>query len=330
MIDHVWMTAGLFFTAAVFGTISLALVSEAVRNWWRRRRVAKRLQPVLEGKAAGPGAADIHDLVRPDPKRGPRGFLGMSSGELPILGNLSALLEQSRLDWSLWTFFVLVIGLAFGMGGGVFLFTRSLFFGTVAAFIGAAGPYFYAVRKQKGRFKQFEEEFPEGIELLTRAIRAGHPLSSGMRMVAEEGPPEVAEEFRQTFEEQRFGLPFDEALLGMVDRTDMVDVRIFAIAVLVQREVGGNLAEILESLANTIRKRFYLRRQLRVYTAQGRMTGYALVSMPPFLGFIMFLLQPEYIMILFTSLIGWVMVGSAVVLQVLGALWIRKIVTIDM
>ena len=240
------------------------------------------------------------------------------------------LLEQSRLDWSIWTFFVMTIGLAFGLGGGVFLFSRSLFFATLAAAAGASGPYFYAVRRQKGRYKQFEEEFPEGIELLTRAIRAGHPLSSGMRMVAEEGPPEVAEEFRQTFEEQRFGLPFDEALLGMVDRTDMVDVRIFAIAVLVQREVGGNLAEILESLAATIRKRFYLRRQLRIYTAQGRMTGYALVSMPPFLGFIIFLLQPDYMMILFTTLIGWVLVGTALVLQALGALWIRKIVTIDM
>lgn len=326
MIDRVWLTAALFFAAAVLGTISLALVSEAIRNWWRRRRVAQRLRPILDGKAKGPGAADINDLVRPEPGRGGKG----GGGELPGFGNLGMLLEQSRLNWGIWTFFVLTIGLAFGLGGGVFLFSRSLFFATLAAAAGASGPYFYAVRKQKGRYKQFEEEFPEGIELLTRAIRAGHPLSSGMRMVAEEGPPEVAEEFRQTFEEQRFGLPFDEALLGMVDRTDMVDVRIFAIAVLVQREVGGNLAEILESLAATIRKRFYLRRQLRIYTAQGRMTGYALVSMPPFLGFIIFLLQPEYMMILFTTLIGWVLVGTALVLQGLGALWIRKIVTIDM
>jgi tight adherence protein B len=88
-------------------------------------------------------------------------------------------------------------------------------------------------------------------------------------MVADEGPPEVSREFRRVFEEQRFGIPFDEALLGMVDRTDMMDVRIFAIAVMVQREVGGNLAEILDNLAHTIRRRFYLRRQLRVYTAQG-------------------------------------------------------------
>ena len=141
---------------------------------------------------------------------------------------------------------------------------------------------------------------------------------------------EVAKEFRQTSEEQRFGLPFEEALLGLVDRTDMVDVRIFVIAVLVQREVGGNLAEILENLATTIRRRFYLRRQLRVYTAQGRMTGYALAGMPVAVGTIIFFLQPDYVGTLFSGLLGWTMVITALVLQGLGALWIKKIITIDM
>ena len=150
-----------------------------------------------------------------------------------------------------------------------------------------------------------------------------------MQMVGDEGPPEVGAEFRRAFEEQRFGIPFDEALLGMVDRTNMVDVRIFAIAVLIQREVGGNLAEILENLAETIRRRFYLRRQLRVYTAQGRMTGYVLASLPIFVGFVMFLIQPDYVLLLFQSLPGKVMVGMAVVLQLLGGLWIRRIVQID-
>ncbi len=325
MIDPRWFTAILFFSAAVFGTISLALLSEVTRGWWRRRRVAKRLRPVLLNQPTEAHKRDLHDLVRPDA----RGGVNRLSSLLPGLRHLSALLEQSRLDWSPWTFFFLTVGLAFGLGGAVFLVTKSLFFGTVCAICGAAAPYFYVIRKQKARFRQFEEEFPEAIDLLTRAIRAGHPLSSAMRMVAEEGPPEVAEEFRRTFEEQRFGLPFDEALLGMVDRTDMVDVRIFAIAVLVQREVGGNLAEILESLATTIRARFYLRRQLRVYTAQGRLTGYALAALPVVLGFIIFLLQPEYIMTLFSNLAGWLLVGTAVFLQFVGALWIKKIINID-
>jgi len=329
MIDQRWISAILFFSATVFGTLTLALFSEAIRGWWRRRLVARRLRPVLENSGARAGKRDIHDLVRPDPSSGAQRVKGTVAGLIPGLMHLSSLLEQSRVTWSPLTFLLLSVGLGFGIGGSVFLFSKTLFFSTLMAAGGAASPYIYLLRKVRGRFRQFEEEFPESIDLLTRAIRAGHPLSSGMRMVAEEGPPEVAEEFRRTFEEQRFGLPFEDALLGMVDRTDMVDVRIFAIAVLVQREVGGNLAEILENLASTIRRRFYLRRQLRVYTAQGRMTGYALAALPVVLGLIIFLLQREYIMVLFTSTFGWFLVVTAVLLQLMGALWIKKIINID-
>lgn len=329
-IDPLWVTAILFFSTAVFGTMSLALLSEVIRDWWRRRRVAMRLRPIVLNQSMDPGKKDVFDLVRPDSRPGSPEVLDTISNHVPGLRQLSTRMEQGRVDWGPWTFFVLSAGLALGCGGTVFLLRQSLFLGTLAAMAGAAGPYFYILRRQRARYKQFEEEFPEAIDLLTRAIRAGHPLSSGMRMVAEEGPPEAAEEFRRTFEEQRFGIPFEEALLGMVDRTDMVDVRIFAIAVLVQREVGGNLAEILDNLSTTIRRRFYLRRQLRTYTAQGRMTGYALAGMPPVLGFIIFLIQPEYMMVLFTNLLGWFLVGVALFLQVVGALWIKKIIAIDM
>ena len=201
--------------------------------------------------------------------------------------------------------------------------------GFVAALFGSSLPYLYLLRKRKNRLSLFEEEFPESIDLLTRAIRAGHPLASGMRMVADEGPAVVAEEFRQTFEEQRFGLPFNDALLGMVDRVNLVDVRIFTIAVLIQREVGGNLAEILDNLADTIRGRFYIRRQLRVYTAQGRMSGYALAALPPAVGTVTALLQPDYFGLLFNTMIGRFLVVTALALQVVGVLWIRQIINID-
>jgi len=325
MIDPRWITAGLFFAAAVLGTLSLALVMELVRGWRRRRRVTRRLRPVLSDRASAGSSRDVHDLLITD-----RDEAGTLADLLPGVTNLKTLLEQARVDWSPWTFFLLSGGFAFGIGGVVFLVWNMLPVSTLAAVLGASGPYMYLLRKQRARFKRFEEEFPEAIDLLTRAIRAGHPLSSGIQMVADEGPEEVAEEFRRTFEEQRFGIPFEEALLGMVDRTDLVDVRIFAIAVLVQREVGGNLAEILEGLARTIRRRFYLRRQLRVYTAQGRMTGYALVSLPIVVGFVVFLLQPSYIMVLFENPVGWLLLAIAAVLQVVGGLWIRQIINIDM
>lgn len=326
MTESIWLPAVLVFIAAVFITLAAAMLSEAIRSWWRRREVARRVKPVLSGQARRGG--DVYDLVKAEEEEG--GLMGLAKRLVPGLRGLGGFLEQSRLDWGPQTFLVLTVGVGLGLGLTFLILTGSLLWFAVAAMLGAALPYFYASSRRKKRFRQFEEEFPESIELLTRAIRAGHPLTSGMGMVADEGPPEVAVEFRRAFEEQRFGIPFEEALLGMVDRTDLVDVRIFAIAVLVQREVGGNLAEILDNLAHTIRKRFYLRRQLRIYTAQGRMTGYALGALPIVVGSIIFLINPEYVTLLFTHLVGQVLVGLAVILQILGVLWIKAIITIDM
>ena len=148
-------------------------------------------------------------------------------------------------------------------------------------------------------------------------------------MVADEGPERVSDEFRKSFEEHRFGLSFDDALLGMVDRVGLVDVRIFATAVLIQRESGGNLAEILDKLGSTIRGRFAIRRQLRVYTVQGRLSGYTLAALPVVVGFMIYLIEPDYIMILFNETIGRVLLVAGLVLQFIGYLWIRKIVNIE-
>ena len=148
-------------------------------------------------------------------------------------------------------------------------------------------------------------------------------------MVAEEGPQPVAEEFQKLFEEQRFGLPFYEAMMGLIDRVELVDVRIFVTAVLVQREVGGNLAEVLDNISHTIRERFSIRRQLRVYTAQGRMSGYVLAAMPIVVGFGLYAMDREYMRVLFENQIGRMFLIFAFIMQVIGYFWIRKIVDID-
>ncbi len=169
----------------------------------------------------------------------------------------------------------------------------------------------------------------KAIDLLARAIRAGHPLTAGMKMVADETKDPIAGEFRRAHEENRFGLPFEDALLAMADRVNIVDVRILTTAILIQREVGGNLAEVLDNLANVIRVRFTIRRQLRVYTAQGRFSGYVLAVLPIAVGTAIYALNPPYITLLFTDPIGKLMVLLAVVFQIIGFLWIRKIVDIE-
>jgi tight adherence protein B len=170
---------------------------------------------------------------------------------------------------------------------------------------------------------------PDTIDLLGRAIRAGHPLSAGLKMVADESTQPIQGEFRRSFEEQRFGLPLDDSLMAMSDRVGLVDVRILTTAILIQRNVGGNLAEILDNLAYTIRERFKIRRQLRVYTAQGRMSGYVLALLPVAMGCVFYLLNPAYIKILFTDPAGKLAMAVAVVMQLIGFYWIRKIVDIE-
>jgi tight adherence protein B len=299
------LTGVLIFTAAVCSTLALALSWEVLRDWLTRRRVARRIEPIIN-QVAEHGGGSSDDLIRQFQEE--QGFWGELANSLPGVVRAEQLLREARVEWRPETFLLLSTGLAFGIGAMAALASRSLVIGFPFALMGASLPYLYLLRKRKNRLNLFEEEFPESIDLLTRAIRAGHPLASGMRMVADEGPMVVAEEFRQTFEEQRFGLPFSDALLGMVDRVNLVDVRIFAIAV---------------------RARFYIRRQLRVFTAQGRMSGYALAALPPAVAAITAMIQPDYMGLLVTTAIGKMAVFTALALQVVGVLWIRKIINID-
>ncbi|UCC23949.1 MAG: type II secretion system F family protein [Gemmatimonadales bacterium] len=320
------LTAVLVFSAAVFSTLAVVLTWEVFRDWLTRRQVAKRLEPVMTQLDRDErGTSD--DLIRQF--QDSDGFFAELARSLPGVERTKALIREADVEWRPETVLLMATGIAFGLGAAAYLVTGTLIFGFVAALVGSSFPYFYLTRRRSNRLNHFEEQFPESIDLLTRAIRAGHPLASGMRMVADEGPEVVAKEFRQTFEEQRFGLPFSDALLGMVDRVNLVDVRIFTIAVLIQREVGGNLAEILDNLAETIRGRFYIRRQLRVYTAQGRLSGYALAVLPVFVGVVTYMMQPDYIGLLFTTTVGKGMVVIALMLQAMGVIWIRNIINID-
>ncbi|MGH7549943.1 MAG: type II secretion system F family protein, partial [Gemmatimonadota bacterium] len=189
-------------------------------------------------------------------------------------------------------------------------------------------PYMYVRRRKTKRLRAFEEYFPEAIDLLGRAIRAGHAFSTGLQMVADESPQPIGMEFRRVFEEQKFGLSLEDSLLALADRIELLDMRIFVTAVLIQREVGGNLAEILDKISYTIRERFTIERQVRVYTAQGRFTGYLLAALPLGVGFLIYMLNREYMTILWERPVGRLLIAVAVVLQVIGFFIIRKIINI--
>jgi tight adherence protein B len=190
-------------------------------------------------------------------------------------------------------------------------------------------PTLFVKRKGRKRLEKFEEQFPEAIDLIARALRAGHALPTALQMVADEIPQPVGEEFKVLFEQHSYGMSLPEALKAFGDRVPLLDARFFVTAVMTQREMGGNLSEVLDKLAAVIRERFKVKRQVRVISAHGRITGMVLGFLPPATAGILFILSPNHMSLLFTDPLGLYMVAAAVVLQVIGVLAIRKIVDVE-
>ena len=204
----------------------------------------------------------------------------------------------------------------------------NLLLSAVLAIPAALSPVGYVALKRLRRLRAFEREFPEVIDLLSRSVRAGHSFTTGLEIVATDLPEPVAGEFRVTFDEQRFGLPLRDVLLNLSTRVPLIDVRLFVVALLVQKETGGNLAEILNNLAHVIRERFRIAGEVRVRTAQGRLTAVILIIIPVAMLGILHAINPDYVDLLFVDRMGKYMLAAAAVLQVIGAAVLWKIVKI--
>ena len=316
-----WLPAVVVFLAVGMAVVSLAFLGESLREVKRRRDFRRQLEAVT-GKEGPGGDALTTSVVR-------AGETESALTALPQVRDLKILLEQADLNWTPGTFLAISFGLAAALSASAFILSQAALPVAFAALAGLWFPLMYVKRLKKRRIRRFEEQFPEAIDLLGRSIRAGHAFPTGLKVVGEESPDPMATEFRQIFDEQKFGLPLEDSLLGLADRIDLVDVRIFVTAILIQREVGGNLAEILDKISYTIRERFSLHRQIRVYTAQGRLTGYILAALPILLGLAITALNPEYMAILFEEPMGKVLIAAAAALQFLGFLLIRRIIDIE-
>jgi tight adherence protein B len=201
-------------------------------------------------------------------------------------------------------------------------------FGLAAGVVGGMIPFMVVRQKRASRLRKFEEQFPEAIDLIGRALRAGHAFTTGLAMVAEEIGKPVGEEFQLLYDRQNYGMPLPDALKAFAVRMPLIDARFFVTAVLTQRETGGNLGEVLDNLARVIRDRFRVKRQVRVLTAHGRITGWILAAMPPGLAAAMFVVAPGHMKMLISDPLGVQMIIGALVLQVIGTLIIRKLVNI--
>jgi tight adherence protein B len=207
--------------------------------------------------------------------------------------------------------------------------TGSVALGLLLGVFAGAGPTGYLRWKVSQRLKKFEELFPEALALMTRAMRAGHTFITALGMVATELPQPIAGEFKLLHDRQNFGLPIAEALRDFGERIPILSAKFFVTAVLTQRESGGNLAEVLENLASVIRERFTIMRQVRVKSAHGRMSGWILTGLPPVAALVLSILNPGHFGRMLNDPFGIQLIVVAVILQVVGALIIRKIVNVE-
>ena len=199
----------------------------------------------------------------------------------------------------------------------------------LAGLAAATTPLVYVWFKRRSRLRRFEAVFPDTLEFISRSMRAGHAFSVSLEMIHREFPEPVSGEFKRTFEEHNLGLPIEVALQKLAKRVPSLDVHFFVSAVLLQKRTGGNLAEILDKLAYVIRERFKLRGRIRAVSAHGRMTATALSSIPIVVAILMFYTNPDYVKFFFTDDVGNIMMGCAIVLQVIGYLIMKKIVNIE-
>ena len=245
------------------------------------------------------------------------------------ISNFQLLLSQAGIEMRAGNMLMLSLGSAVVFAIVAVIVGQAAVFGWAGLFIGALLPYSYASYRRGKRFSKFEELFPEAIDTLARAVRAGHAFTTAIELIAIEVDEPIASEFRKLFEEQKFGMPVRDALLNLAERMPLVDVKFFVTAVMLQRETGGNLAEILDNLSHMIRERFKIMRQVRVYTAQGRLTMILLMALPPVIVVVMLLMNPTFIRPLFADPLGHAAIVIGITLQTIGYFVIRKIIQIQ-
>jgi tight adherence protein B len=294
-----------------------------------QRKLEARLEEVAMGPEPQPEADGKGKVLVKAAQGGPMPAIDRFVGGTTKGSALGRWIEQSGVKTTISGVLLAGLGLAAGVGFVVMLLVKAQWGFLLGAIVGFALPFVFLNMKRGKRVRAFEEGFPEALDLIARALKAGHAFVTGLKMVADEMPEPIGPEFRKTFDEQNFGLPLKDALENLTMRVPGLDVRFFATAVLIQRETGGNLSEILENLAHVVRERFKILRQVRVYTAHGRMTAYVLLALPAVLCVALAFINPDHMNLLFRERMGQMLLMAAVVMQAIGYFWIRQVIKIE-
>lgn len=310
--------AAFFGVAAFVGGLAVMLRGPS------NSKVEDRLDTLAGLKKAGP----TKDSALRDSLLAQLDAPGFFESLVARVSKLSMLFEQADTTLKPAQFFAISAGMAVAGVVGAFFAGAGPVMAPLAGLMLAFFPLMWLMMRRKRRLKKFAAQLPDALELISRALRAGHSLGAGMNLVGNEMPPPIAQEFNRVFEEQNLGIPLDEAMRSLTDRVPNLDLKFFVTAVVLQRQTGGDLAEILDKIGHLIRERFKIWGQVQALTGEGRLSGIVLLALPPLLFLAVYYLNPEYCMVLFTDPMGQQMLAVAVGLQIVGALVIKKIINI--
>lgn len=318
------MDAALIPIVVGLGVILFVVFAGLVLNRSPAEAAEQRLD-ALTSQAQSSSDPKQGILLRPEALK----FSGAGFSRLiPNPDSLAQLYEQANVGIPFQRFMCIPVGLSvLGALLGLVL-NLSIPAAVIGAFSLGVLPFLWLVMRKRKRIKHFLAQMPDALELVGRALRAGHGLASGLHVVAEEMAPPIADEFGRIFEEQNLGIPLENALRGLAERVPTMEVRFFVTAVVIQRATGGDLAEILDKIGRLIRERFQILGQVQALTGEGRLSGVVLLALPPALLAFLYTTNREYVSLLFNTPVGVKMLAFTAVLQILGAVVIKKIVTI--
>lgn len=328
-----WLTnmfGNLLIIFIVLAFVAVVLLVEGLYLWWsaykgpQAKRIEQRLRAI---SAAGTAAAEASILKQRLLSEAP--LMQRVLLRVPRVHNIDRLLEQSGTNWTV----AKLAGLTAAWFGVTFV-TLSLLPGlhwlvvlSIALAFGTV-PFLYILRKRSKRTRDLERQLPDALDLMARALKAGHALASALQMVGDEGQDPIATEFRIVHDEINYGVSVETALSNLASRVPSTDMRYFVVAVLIQRETGGNLTEVLGNLSALIRERLRLLGKVRVLSAEGRMSGWVMGCLPFVVAAIINVINPQFMAVLWTDPLGLKIVYAMLFLMLMGGLWMRKIIRI--
>lgn len=311
----------------VFTIVALLLVATGTGASQQTKRTLTVLQAALSADA--PRTADPVVDIRKQELLSSVPWVNRALLKLEIAPKLRHVLYQANLKWTAGALILMSLTCFLIPAYLINLRTGSLPISLLLGLLLGCSPFVYVFAKRRARFGKFEQGLPEALDLMVSAMRAGHSLNSSLEVVAQESPDPIGTEFRICFDEQNYGLELKTAMDNLVSRVPLQDMKMIVTAILIQKESGGNLAEVLDKVSYVIRERFQLKRQVRVHTAQGRLTGWILSILPLVLGIGLYMLDPQHMSLLWKRPIGVKLLWASGIMTVIGALIIRKIVNME-